>query len=214
MSSQTINYLTSGLFVKRRAITVALRFLSFKATLVALVIIGSTLFLAVVTGCEDATTKPADHYFKAAGVFEVKPGQAADFTLVDIRGRRVSLSDHRGKIIFLNFWTTWCPSCKVEMPDMEKLHRRFKDREFVMLAVDLKEPAKVVREFSKRQKLTFTVLLDPRGQVGAQFRIRNIPTTLILDREGRVIGEAVGPRDWAGKASTALFEHLVSGGPG
>jgi thiol-disulfide isomerase/thioredoxin len=111
--------------------------------------------------------------------------------------------------VFINFWTTWCLACVVEMPSMEKLHQKFKNRDFAMIAVNLQESASKVIKFFKEYKLTFTALLDTTGDVGAGFGIRAIPTTLILDKNGRLIGKVFGPREWDGRDSFALFEYLT-----
>jgi peroxiredoxin len=132
-----------------------------------------------------------------------------EFRLNDVNGRPVSFSDFRGKIVFLNFWTTWCPTCRIEMPSMEKLHQKFKNKDFVMVTINLQESATQVKGFFKQYKLTFTALLDTTGAVGSSFGIYQIPTTFILDKKGRIIGKAVGPREWDSKDAIALFEHLT-----
>jgi peroxiredoxin len=137
-------------------------------------------------------------------------GNPIEIRLNDTDGRPVSLSDYRGKIIFLNFWTTWCPTCRIEMPSMEKLHQKFKDGDFAMVTINLQEPASRVKEFFKEFKLTFTALLDTGGEVGSMFGINQIPTTYILDKKGRIIGKALGPREWDSRKSRALFEHLTN----
>lgn len=132
-----------------------------------------------------------------------------EITLSDPTGRPVSLSEFRGKIVFINFWTTWCLACVIEMPSMEKLHQRFKDKDFIMVAINLQESAARVKQFYEEYKLTFTALLDITGDVGAALGIRSIPTTFILDKNGRIIGKALGPREWESKKSIALFEYLT-----
>lgn len=133
-----------------------------------------------------------------------------EITLSDPTGRPVSLSEFRGKIVFINFWTTWCLACVIEMPSMEKLHQRFKDKDFIMVAINLQESAARVKQFYEEYKLTFTALLDITGDVGAALGIRSIPTTFILDKNGRIIGKALGPREWESKKSIALFEYLTN----
>jgi thiol-disulfide isomerase/thioredoxin len=132
-----------------------------------------------------------------------------DIQLPDLNAKQVSFSEFKGKIVFVNFWATWCPPCREEMPSMEKLYTRLKHKDFVMVAVDLMEPASKVEAFFEEFKLTFMALLDTNGEVGSLFGISSIPTTLILDKNGMIIGIAVGPRDWAGKKSIALFEYLI-----
>ncbi|MBW2066358.1 MAG: TlpA family protein disulfide reductase [Deltaproteobacteria bacterium] len=133
----------------------------------------------------------------------------SEIVLPDLDGNKVRLSDYRGKILFLTFWATWCPPCREEMPSMEKLHTWLKGKDFVMMAVDLQEPAPRVKKFFQDHKLTFKALLDKDGRVAQMFGIRNIPTTFILDREHRVIGMAVGAREWDSRHSLRMFEYLL-----
>jgi len=133
-----------------------------------------------------------------------------DFSLMDINGQQFTLSQFKGKIVFLNFWTTWCPDCRNEMPSMEKLHRKLKGQDFAMIGVNLQEPALRVKDFLKQYQLTFSILLDIKGKIGPQFWIRAIPTTFILDKNGEIIGKALGSRHWDSKESIALFEYLIN----
>ena len=132
-----------------------------------------------------------------------------EIQLKDVSGNTVRLSDYRGKVVFLNFWATWCPTCVVEMPAMEKLHRRLKDKNFVMVAINLQESPARVRSFFEKLELSFISLLDSSGAVGSGFAVRGLPTTFVLDKEGRIIGKALGPREWDSQASIALFEYLI-----
>lgn len=132
-----------------------------------------------------------------------------EISLLDIYDKQVTLADFKGKIVFLNFWTTWCPECRIEMPLMEKLHQRFKDKDFAMVAVNLRESATRVKDFFDKHKLTFTALLDSKGEIGSQFGIRAVPTTFILDKEGGIIGKVFGSREWDSQKSFDLFEHLI-----
>jgi peroxiredoxin len=151
-----------------------------------------------------------DRLFGDLGILKVPPdADPLEIKLNDSNGRPVSLSDFRGKIVFINFWTTWCLACVIEMPSMEKLHLKFKEKDFVMMAINLQESASTVKKFFKEYKLTFTALLDITGDVGAALGIRSIPMTFILDKSGRIIGKALGPRQWEGKESIALFEYLT-----
>ncbi|MEJ2657405.1 MAG: TlpA disulfide reductase family protein [Desulfobacterales bacterium] len=132
-----------------------------------------------------------------------------DFNLSDLNGNMVNLSDFKGKIVFLNFWTTWCPECRAEMPSMQTLYTHFKDKDFAMVAINMNEPSFVVKKYFKDHQLTFTALLDSINELGGPFGIRGIPTTYIIDRDGSIIGIALGRRRWDSKESTALFEHLT-----
>jgi thiol-disulfide isomerase/thioredoxin len=151
-----------------------------------------------------------DELFEDMGVLKVPNLKVpVEILLKDVNGNDVRLSDFRGKIVFLNFWTTWCPTCRIEMPSMEKLHQKFKDQDFAMITINLQESASQVIAFFKEYKLTFTALLDSTGEVGTRFRINAIPTTFILDKKGQIIAKVVGPREWDSKKSIALFEHLT-----
>ena len=151
-----------------------------------------------------------ERLFSDVGVLPIPPDtDPLEIKLEDPTGRPISIAEFRGKIVFINFWTTWCLACVIEMPSMEKLHQKFKDKDFVMVAINLQETASRVKQFYKEYKLTFTTLLDTTGDVGAGLGIRSIPTTFILDKNGRIIGKALGPREWEGKKSIALFEYLT-----
>ena len=152
-----------------------------------------------------------DRLLRDMGVAKVpKLAPPVDFNLLDLNGKRVMLSDFKGKIVFLNFWATWCPPCREEMPSMQKLYTRFKDKDFAMLAVSMKEPASVVKKFFKDNSLTFTALLDSDGELMTPFGVRAIPTTYIIDRDGAIIGKAFGPRKWYDQKAIALFEDLIN----
>ncbi len=151
-----------------------------------------------------------DRLFSIVGVIKVPPAKdPVRINLKDMNGKNISLSDFKGKIVFLNFWTTWCPTCRIEMPSMEKLNQKLKNTDFAMVTINLQESASQVKSFFEEFKLTFTALLDSTGEVSALFGIRSIPTTYILDKTGRIIGLVSGPREWDSKAAIALFENLI-----
>ena len=148
--------------------------------------------------------------FSTMGVIKILPTEdPVVISLKDMNGSNVSLADFKGKIVFLNFWTIWCPTCRIEMSSMEKLHQKLKNKDFAMVTINLQESASQVKAFFKEFKLTFTALMDSNGEVGASFGIRAIPTTYILDKTGRIIGMVNGPREWDSKEAIALFEYLM-----
>ncbi len=149
-------------------------------------------------------------YMKALSI--IKPDKrikAQKFILRDLSGTKVSLEDHRGKIVFLNFWATWCPPCRIEMPSMEKLYTHFKDNDFTMLAINIRERIRQVKAFKKKFKLNFPILLDSDGKVATAYAARRIPVTYLIDREGYLIGTVLGARDWASRDAFALIEELI-----
>lgn len=155
-------------------------------------------------------SRQLERLFEAMGVLQIPPAaQPVEIELKDQNGRPTRLSEFRGKIVFINFWTTWCPACVIEMPSMEKLHQKFKDNDFAMVGINLQESDATVFKFYKEYKLTFTTLLDSTGEVGTAFRILGIPTTFILDKNGIIIGKVMGPREWGSRDSFTLFEYLT-----
>ncbi|MGE4282565.1 MAG: TlpA family protein disulfide reductase [Clostridia bacterium] len=119
--------------------------------------------------------------------------EAPDFSLKDLQGNDISLSDYRGKIVFLNFWATWCPPCKVEMPHFEAANKKFQeDNNAVILAVNIQESSEKVEDFIQENGYTFPVVLDLKGQIANQYRIHSIPTTFILNQQGVIRDIAIG----------------------
>jgi thiol-disulfide isomerase/thioredoxin len=158
----------------------------------------------------ETENRDLERLFNEMGVLQIPPAaEPVEIQLKDQNGRLRRLSEFRGKIVFINFWTTWCLACVVEMPSMEKLHQKFKDKDFVMVGINLQESEETILKFYKEHRLTFTTLLDATGDVGAAFRLRGIPTTIILDKNGIIIGTALGPREWDSRDSFALFEYLT-----
>ena len=135
--------------------------------------------------------------------------KAQNFALKDLNGNEVHLEDYRGKVIFLNFWTTWCPACLVEMPSMEKLYSEFKNKDFIILAVDMQEDSEIVRKFKEKFKLSFPILLDEEGVVASYYEVNAIPVTYLIDRAGYLYAAALGARDWASEDAFLLIKHLL-----
>lgn len=142
----------------------------------------------------------------------VKKGDPApDFSLKDIDGEEVKLSGLRGKVVFLNFWATWCPPCLEEIPSINLLKERFNRDDFVILAVNIdKTPGSEIKKFVKEKGLNFRVLLDPGEDVSAKkYGITGVPETFLIDRDGRVVERYIGPRDWADEKFINEFNKLL-----
>ncbi len=156
--------------------------------------------------------REVDHekLYTSLGITRIDPPEKAqDFTLKNLEGNEVTLQDYRGKVVFLNFWATWCGPCRMEMPSMEKLWQEFKEEEFVILAIDIRERPEKVMSFVIEESLSFPVLLDETGQLAGAYGIRGIPTTFFLNPEGEIVGKAVGARDWAVENSFELVRELL-----
>ncbi|MGH8634001.1 MAG: peroxiredoxin family protein [Burkholderiales bacterium] len=134
---------------------------------------------------------------------------APDFTLPDPGGKKVSLKDFRGKVVFLNFWATWCGFCKDEMPTMDRLYREFKDKGFEIVAVNVKDKRPEALAFVKQLKLTYPIVMDPEGEVGLLYGAFGMPTTYLIDRKGVVLARLWGPADWYSPAARKLIAALV-----
>jgi peroxiredoxin len=149
--------------------------------------------------------------FSEAKIQLVKSGtKAPNFHLEDLKGQKVELRHLRGKVVFLNFWATWCSPCKEEMPSMEELCKQFKDKDFVFLAISVDYAGiKPVKEYIEKHRYTFPVLLDPKCETLDLFQVKGIPTTLLVDKKGIIIGKAVGPRDWKRPEVVSVINLLL-----
>ena len=157
-----------------------------------------------------ATRSPSVNYKAVPKLEELKGYPAApNFTLSTPDGKKVSLEDFRGKLVFLNFWATWCTSCREEMPAMERLYREFKSKGFEIVAVNVKDNRKDALAFVKELKLSYPIVLDPDGEVGLLYGAFGIPATYLIDRNGEILARLWGPADWYSPAARGLIKSLV-----
>ncbi len=122
-----------------------------------------------------------------------------NFEYYNLMGGKMDSKDLEGKAIMLNFWATWCPPCRQEMPSIEKLYKKYKKNsnfEIVAISVDQGTSIKVAN-FIKENKYTFPVYFDEKGKLGRKFLIRSIPTTFIINSEGIIIDKKLGAEDWS-----------------
>lgn len=128
-----------------------------------------------------------------------KGNLAPDFELTTLDGRKVKLSDYRGKKVILNFWATWCPPCRAEIPDMEKFYSSYKDKDMVILGVNLTKAEKdqtSVKSFIKEYGVTYPIPLDKESLAAEMYQVSAIPTSYIIDPQGTIIQKIVGPMDF------------------
>ncbi len=143
--------------------------------------------------------------------FMAREGEVApDFTLPSLKGQWVSLKDYRGKIVFINFWATWCPPCREEMPSMESLYQKLKGHNFVMLGISIDvKGEEVVRPYVKELGLNFTILLDTKNEISRLYGITGVPETFIIDQNGAIIMKIIGPRNWMEKQWLDFFDRIT-----
>jgi peroxiredoxin len=119
--------------------------------------------------------------------------QKADFTLKDLQGQSWHLRDLQGKVVLVNFWATWCPPCRKEMPDLDALYNKFKDQGFVVLAISDEQAVKV-STFIGERKISYPILLDPGRKVNDLFQVEGIPKSFVYDRSGKMVAQSIDMR--------------------
>jgi thiol-disulfide isomerase/thioredoxin len=163
------------------------------------------LIAAVVLGAI-AGLAWADDLFTTLKVSRVAPGTvAAPFDLQSLDGRSVQLADLKGKSVVVNFWATWCGPCKEEMPALERLRQQLDPERVVVLTVTTDLQRDGIKQFLANLNVQLPVLFDEHQDVSQAYLVRALPTTVFIDRQGALVGRAVGPREWdAPKAVHAL----------
>ena len=139
---------------------------------------------------------------------------APDFQLPDLSDKQLRLSDYRGKVVFLNFWATWCKPCREEMPSMEVLYKNFEKDGLVILAVSIDRVTtkKEIPPFVKGLNLTFPVLVDSWGQTDKRYKLMGVPETYIIDQQGVLREKVIGPRDWTRLDNLKMLTQLLKAG--
>ncbi len=121
---------------------------------------------------------------------------APDFELNDIEGATHRLSDYRGKVIVINFWATWCPPCREEMPSMDRAWETLKEDGVLMLAVNVGEDEDTIFQFTASYPVRFPLLMDRDSKVVEAWPVKGLPTTFVVDPEGHLVYQAIGGRSW------------------
>ncbi len=138
------------------------------------------------------------------------PIAAVDFTLPRLDGSQVSLKSLQGSVVLVNFWATWCPPCKAEIPSLEKLHSLYKSKGLRVLSIDVAEDKDTVSRFVSANKMETTVLLDAGGETARVYGAQSIPLTYIVTKDGSVAGRTLGARDWTSPEVITLVETLLA----
>jgi cytochrome c biogenesis protein CcmG, thiol:disulfide interchange protein DsbE len=141
---------------------------------------------------------------------DTKSYPAPPFALTDQSGRIHNLADYRGKVVFLNFWATWCAPCREEMPDMDRLARILGgEKDFAMVAVSVDDDWRAVSEFFGGKEPPFTVVRDDGAKVSQAYGTTMYPESYVIDRDGKVIAKFVGIRGWADPAAVSYLRRLI-----
>jgi peroxiredoxin len=178
------------------------------------IIVIIALLCLVAYGGYDYLSKSSERTEKSLGTtaenveIGIEKGNAApDFELSDLEGNPVKLSDFQGKVVMVNFWATWCPPCRIEMPHMQKFYEDYESKDVVILGVNLtptEQNEEAIKPFVEEQKLTFPIVLDPAGEAMLTYQVVAYPTTYLLDSKG-VIQEK-----FRGAINYEIMEDAVS----
>lgn len=141
-----------------------------------------------------------------------KPVNAPNFTLEDMDEYEYDFSEYRGKVVLLNFWASWCPPCRREMPSMERLYRKYQDKDFSVVAVNQMEDEDKIFAFTGtlETQLTFNILLDTQSTVSQDYDVRGLPTSYLIDKEGRIRYRAVGGREFDHPKVEKIIQGLMA----
>jgi peroxiredoxin len=152
--------------------------------------------LATLVRYEHVDASVDDEQFRAAMTglqADDRKREHPEFMLKDLSGKSWEFSDLRGKVVLVNFWATWCPPCRKEMPDLETLYQRFGSKGFVVLGISDEEAAKV-EPFIRERKFSFPILLDPGRRVHDSFVVEGIPKSFVYDRDGKLVAQSIDMR--------------------
>ena len=132
------------------------------------------------------------------------------FTGHTVTGRQMSLADLQGRVVLVNFWASWCAACGPEMPMFELLHRDLATQGLTVLGINFREETQILQRYAKKLRLTFPLLLDPKGKIAASYGVIGLPTTFLVGRDGRPVALAVGPREWSSAGARAIIQALLA----
>jgi len=175
---------------------------------IALVILG-LLAPFTVSAQERKVIKEADLLRNLKLMPEAESLPAPYFAAVTPEGKKVSLDDLKGKLVILNFWATWCPPCRLEMPSMEKIYNEFKGGGLEVVAINFMEGPESIKSFLKENDLTFTVLMDKAGEISQSYGVHALPITFLIGRKGNVLARSIGYKDWHNKKTRKFISSLL-----
>ena len=199
--------------MKQKLLTPLFLPLKLKLPVILPVILIATIFLFSSCTAKPQSAAPAEMtaVFSEAGLpFYLNKVTPREFSLQTLTGETLSLSGLQGKVVFLNFWATWCGPCVIEMPSMEAIYKRYREKGLEILAVNFGESQAEVQAFMNNHGLSFPALLDEDGRTGGSYGIQAIPTSFLIDRDGNVVSRLVGSIDWDTPEIHAVIESLLN----
>ncbi|MDH5709499.1 MAG: TlpA family protein disulfide reductase [Hylemonella sp.] len=138
------------------------------------------------------------------------PGMATPpLEALDLQGKTWRLAELRGRAVVLNFWATWCPPCRAEMPSLQQLGEIYGPEQLQVLAVNVGEGPRAIHRYLKSSALNLTVLLDPQQAISRQWGANALPTTILIGADGRARQRVIGEVDWSGSEAAAWIEPLL-----
>jgi cytochrome c biogenesis protein CcmG, thiol:disulfide interchange protein DsbE len=166
-----------------------------------------TTLVSSPAACQPAVTD----LLGAVNLTHYPPGmKPPEFNGPTVEGPTVSLVSLRGRVVLLNFWSSWCLDCRSEMPIFEQLHRDFAAQGLTILGVNVREGTRTIRRYAGELDLTFPLVLDPKGKITASYGVTGLPTTFLIGRDGRPVALAIGPRHWGATPTRATIEALLA----
>ena len=153
-----------------------------------------------------------ENYFERLqiGRFD-EPLEIPDFSLPLVEGGMATLSDYKGRVVFLNFWATWCPYCVEERSSLQVLHEKYKNQGLVVIAVSIDQGGiEKVKKFVKEKGLTFLNAHDKSSKTSVEYGVRGVPATIIVEPSGAAVGGVIGPRDWSSDEAYGLVEQIFA----
>ena len=137
------------------------------------------------------------------------PQAVPDFSIPNLQGKQVDIRDHRGQVILLNFWATWCPNCRQEGPSLQKLYNQYQSRGLIFYRISSKEKPETIKQFLEKESLNVPVLIDQTGQTDRLFGVWVHPTTYLINRQALVCYRTAGTYDWTTLQATSIIDQLL-----
>lgn len=165
--------------------------------------------IAMFASCTSPKPPSADT-LKELGMQPI-PGdrEVPNFRFTALDGTPMSLEDYRGSVVLLNFWASWCPPCRAEMPSMGRLAEELKAGDFTMIPINVQEPPALVRAFIEEYEVDFPVYLDEKAEAARSMGVNGLPTSVLIDRNGKAVALAVGALEWDDQAIVDMFKGWV-----